>query len=106
MGPERRRSERIQRAFATEIIWHSGEGVYVREMAETENISTHGALLRMKRDAPVTHAIAVRAAPAGAWHFAQVKRSHGTTPDGWTQVAIDLAEPSEAFWGVSFSSSL
>lgn len=104
MGPERRRSRRIDHTLSAEIMWHSGEGIYVRERGETENVSTHGALLRMKSPTPVSQAISLRTAAGGAWQPAQVKRCDSKAPDGWTHVAIDLAEPSEAFWGVSFSS--
>lgn len=85
-------------------MWHSGEGIYVRERAETENVSTHGALLRLKPATPVSQAISLRTAAGGAWQPAEVKRYDSTAPDGWIHVAIDLAEPSEAFWGVSLSS--
>jgi hypothetical protein len=106
MGPERRRSQRIRHALSTEIMWHSGEGIYVREKAETENVSTHGALLRLKPATPVSQTISLRGAGGGAWQAAQVKRCESRSPDGWTHIAIDLAEPSEAVWGVSLSSAL
>lgn len=105
MGPERRRSRRIEHSLPTEIMWHSGEGIYVRETAETENVSPHGALLRLKPATPVSQSISLRAAAGGSWQAAQVKRSESRSPDGWTHIAIDLAEPSEAFWGVSLSPS-
>ncbi len=105
MGPERRRSQRIQHFLCTEIMWHSGEGIYVREQAETENVSPHGALLRLKPATPVSPTISLRSAVGGSWQVAQVKRRESSSPDGWTHIAIDLAEPSEAFWGVSLSSS-
>jgi hypothetical protein len=106
MGPERRRSARIQHFLYTEIMWHTGEGIYVRESAETENVSPHGALLRLKPATPVSQTVSLRAASGGSWQSAQVKRFESRSPDGWTHVAVDLAEPSEAFWGVSLSSSL
>ena len=106
MGPERRRSRRIERSLSTEIMWHSGEGIYVREAAETENVSSHGALLRMKPATPVSSAVSLRAGAGGAWRPAEVKRCDSKAPDGWTRVAIDLAEPSEAFWGVSLTSAV
>ncbi len=86
-------------------MWHSGEGIYVRETAETENVSSHGALLRLKPATPLSQTISLRAG-GGSWRLARVKRCESKTPDGWTHVAIDLAEPSEAFWGVSLSSTL
>lgn len=106
MGPERRRSQRIEHSLSTEIMWHSGEGIYVRETAETENVSSHGALLRMKPATPVSQAISLRTGAGGAWRPAEVKRCDSQAPDGWTRVAIDLGEPSEAFWGVSLTSAV
>jgi len=106
MGPERRRSQRIERSLLAEIRWHSGEGIYVRETAETENVSSHGALLRIRPATAVSLAISLRTAAGGSWRPAEVKRCDSQAPDGWTRVAIDLAEPSEAFWGVSLSSAV
>ncbi len=87
-------------------MWHSAEGIYVREKAETENVSSHGALLRMKLPAPMSPAISLRTGAGGAWRPAEVKRFDSKAPDGWTRVAIDLGEPSEAFWGVSLTSAV
>jgi hypothetical protein len=106
MGPERRRSARIQRFLCTEIMWHTGEGIYVREPAETENVSPHGALLRLKPATPVSQTVSLRGTSGGSWQSAQVKRCESRSPDGWTHIAVDLAEPSEAFWGVSLTSNL
>ncbi|MGH9777414.1 MAG: hypothetical protein ACRD5I_03290 [Candidatus Acidiferrales bacterium] len=106
MGPERRRSRRIERILSAEIRWHSGEGIYVREAAETENVSSHGALLRLKPTTPVSAVISLRTAAGGSWQPAEVKRCDSEAPDGWTRLAIDLAEPSEAFWGVSLTSAV
>jgi hypothetical protein len=106
MGPERRRSRRIQHFLSAEIVWHSGEGIYVREQAETENVSPHGALLRLKPATPLSQTISLRPAGGGSWQVAKVKRRETDSPDGWTHIAIDLAEPSEAFWGVSLTSAL
>jgi len=106
MSPERRRSQRIEHTLSAEIMWHSGEGIYVRETAETENVSSHGALLRVKPATAVSPTISLRTAGGGPWRPARVKRCDSQAPDGWTRVAVDLGEPSEAFWGVSLTSTL
>ena len=99
---ERRRSQRIHTVRPVEVARHAVEGIYVRDDAETDVVSAHGALLRMKRSLPIRVVVALSPTGAANWTMARVMRCDPPRPDGWTPVAVELAVPSEAFWGVLF----
>jgi hypothetical protein len=101
----RRRSDRVFLVVPVEVAWMRQDGTKLKESAKTEVVSAHGALLCMDAHLPlktqvvVTHRVTQRSSPA---------RVVGTQPaeaDGKLRVAVELDEPSEAFWGVSIPTS-
>jgi hypothetical protein len=95
---DRRRSPRLQAVTSVRVAWHNQEGSYARVQAETEDVSAHGALLRMDRELPPRSVVVLNHGPASNWTMARVMRSGPARPDGWTPVAVELAVPSESFW--------
>jgi len=88
-----------------EVAWHKADGTYTQQQAETEDVSPHGALLRMKHGLLVREVVVVRSGAAGDWSIARVMRCGPRRPEGWTPVGVELAVPSEGFWGSRFTSA-
>lgn len=103
---ERRRSQRTRTVKPVEVARHAEAGIYVWEQAETDVVSAHGALLRMKHNLPIREVITLRLPGATNWTMARVMRCDPPRPDGWTPVAVELAVPNEAFWGLLFWSGV
>ena len=99
---ERRRSQRIPMVKRVEVAWHAEDGTYVTEQAETVDVSSHGGLLRMKHELPLRQVVELIRGRDEDRALARVIRCGPARPDGWTPVAVELAVPSYAFWGVIF----
>jgi len=99
---DRRRSTRVLLVMPVDVVWASKEGVQVRESAETEVVSQHGAMLRMSSRLPVGVQVEVRRPGSGKSAKARVVGVGNPSPDGMARVAVELLAPSDAFWGVSF----
>lgn len=102
---DRRRSQRVPASHAVEVAWHRTDGTYTRQEAETADISPHGALLRMKHGLLVREVVMVRHGVTSEWSIARVMRCGPRCPEGWTPVGVELAVPSEGFWGSRFMSA-
>lgn len=95
---KQRRSPRIKAAKLVDVEWKRGDGLRIREPAETEVVSAHGAMLRLRaRIHPKTEIIlrqlsSRQAVPARVVHVA------AAGADGLPRVGIELASPNEAFW--------
>lgn len=105
-GNQRRGSQRIYAATSVEVGWHTDEGKYVTEHADTENVSAHGGLLRMKHGFPIRQVVDLSPTHATNWTRARVMRCDPPRREGWTSVAVELAVPSEGFWGILFWSGV
>lgn len=103
-GSERRRSQRIPVTKSLVVGWDKGDGIYVRKKARTENVSGHGALLRLEHTLPLHMIVALD--HAGSATVARVVRCEPPKAEGWAPVAVELAYPSQAFWGTLFWSGL
>lgn len=96
---ERRRSQRIPSVAPVKVAWHTQDGTFAKEQAETEDISEHGALLRMKHGFLVREVVVLSRDRATDWTMARVMRCGPPRPEGWIPVAVELAVPSQTFWG-------
>ncbi len=103
---ERRRSERTHVATSVTVAWHTEDGTYVTEQAETVDVSASGALLRMTHDHPLRQVIELIRGPEPEHTLARVMRSGPLSPEGGMLVALQLAVPSEVFWGIEFYSGV
>ena len=95
--PERRRSERIRVAVPVDVLWRGKDGVAHTEQAKTIEVNAHGAFLQMKNPPPVSTEIEL-----GRRKPNKKARARVVGRTGLTRVAVELAVPSYAFWGVSF----
>lgn len=97
---ERRRSPRVGAVRSVEVAWHTEDGKYLKEHAETEVVSAHGGLLWMEHQLSLRQVVQLTLDRQANWTLARVKRIGDPTPGGRVPVAVELAGPSETFWGV------
>jgi hypothetical protein len=103
---DRRRSTRVMLVMPVEVKWMSKDGPWVQEHAETEVVSQHGAMLKMKARLNPGMQIEIRRPSVGLSAKAKVVGVGNPSPDGMARVAVEMLSPSDAFWGVSFPSVL
>ena len=99
---ERRRSQRVRLAIPVEVAWTQEDGAQVKEHAETEILNAHGALLRMEPHLPIPIDIHLSRPRTQLFTQARVVGFREPTPGGLLGVAVELAAPSQTFWGISF----
>lgn len=100
-GSGRRRSQRVLLVIPVEVTWTSSSGVRVQEHAETEVVNAHGALLRMKAHLPRGAAVELTRLRTHEKARGQVVFASEAGPGGFYHIGVELAVPSEAFWGVT-----
>ncbi len=103
---ERRRSQRTHVLTSVTVAWHTQDGRYVTEQAKTVDVSASGALLRMEKDHPLRQVVELIRGPEPEHVLARVLRSGPLSPEGGMLVALQLAAPSEVFWGIEFYSGV
>lgn len=97
---ERRRSQRVHVAIPVEVTWTTKEGTRISEHAETEVVSAHGALLRVKTHHPIAAELIIVNLRTG--QSAQAKAvCTDSTAGGTIRLAVGLDTPAEALWGIS-----
>ncbi len=99
---DRRRSQRVLLVVQLEISWVSKDGIRVKEHAETEVVSQHGGMLKMGTKLPVGAQIEISRTALGKSMKAKVVGTSNPGQDGMARVAIELAAPSDNFWGINF----
>jgi hypothetical protein len=99
---DRRRSQRVHLAIPVEVGWTQEDGSPVSEHAETEVLNAYGALLRMKPHLPIPIDVELSKPREGLSTPARVVGFRKPTPKGLLGVAVELAAPSQTFWGISF----
>ena len=99
---ERRRSQRVHLAIPVEVRWTQEDGAPVNEHAETEVLNAHGALLRMKPHFPLPIDLHLSRPRTRLSTQARVVGFREPTLKGLLGVAVELAAPSQTFWGISF----
>ena len=99
---ERRRSRRVVLSIQVELAWTTPDGTNVKEEAVTEEISAHGAVLRMETCPPVEMEAELTNRCTGKSTRTRVVRIPDPERDQLTRVIVEFAVPSETFWGISF----
>ena len=103
---ERRRWQRTHVVTSVTVAWHTEDGRFVSEQVETVDVSASGALLRMEKEHPLRQVVELIRGPEPEHTLARVMRSGFPAPEGGTLVAVQLAAPSEVFWGIEFYSGV
>lgn len=90
-----------------EVKWMTHDGPWVQEHAETEVVSLHGAMLRMKARLTPGTQIEVRRPEIKKSAKAKVVGAGNPTTDGLARVAIEILAPNDStFWGISFPNAV
>ncbi len=90
-------------AIPVEVAWTQEDGAQVNEHAETEILNAHGALLRMKPHFPIPIDIHLSRPGTRLSTQARVVGLCELIPGGLLGITVELAAPSQTFWGISFS---
>lgn len=98
----RRRSDRFPVAVPLEVKWNASEGETVQADAEAVEVSAYGATLQMKTCPPVGAQIEVTHRFSGETAKARVVGLRHSKEHAAPAVAVELAVPSETFWGLTF----
>ncbi len=99
---ERRRSERISIVLKVMLITTREDGTKVKEQAESEVLSRHGALLRCKVRFPARSVVVLFNPRNGERIDARVIHESERNTDGFYRIAVEFAAASGRFWGVAF----
>jgi hypothetical protein len=96
-----RRSPRVAAVKRVDVEWRRKDGLRVRESAETEVVSAHGALLRLGVQIRPQTELILKELTTHQSVPARVVRVSPPAPDGIARLAVELATPSETFWGLT-----
>lgn len=100
---DRRRSTRVMLVIPVEVKYMTKEGPWVQEHAETEVVSLHGAMLRMKARLTPGTQMEVRRPEISKSAKAKVVGAGSPSNDGLARIAIEILPPNDStFWGVCF----
>ncbi len=99
---EQRRSQRVLLGIPVEVVWTRQDGVRVIEHAQTEIVNRHGALLHVETPIPIATQVKLLRPRQGLSTPARVVAKYPSQQDGLSRLAVELAVPSEKFWGLSF----
>ncbi len=101
-GSDRRRSTRVMLVIPVEVKWMTKDGPWVQEHGDTEVVSQHGAMLRLKtRLAPGTQ-VEIRRPAIGQSVKAKVVGVGNPSTDGLARIAVEMLVPNDTFWGINF----
>ena len=90
-----------------EVKYMTKEGPWVQEHGETEVVSQHGAMLRMKARLTPGTQMEVRRPEIGKSAKAKVVGAGSPSADGLARVAIEILAPNDStFWGISFPNAV
>ncbi len=96
---EHRRSQRVLIVIPVEVSWIAEDGTRIRIQAETEVVSTHGALLRTKNNPILPNKVEIIHLKTGFSAVARLVDIYPQDDQGVWRFALELAIPSETFWG-------
>ncbi len=99
---DRRRSQRVLLVLNVDVTWVSKDGIRVRESAETEVVSQHGAMLKMETKLSIGSQLELTRSSIGKAVKARVVGTSNPGQDGMARVAVELSLPSDNFWGITF----
>ena len=102
-GAQRRRSQRVHLAVPLNVVWKSSDGVRHSAHAKSEMVNAYGGLLQMNEPyPPLKQVVELSHSPKRQTSRARVVWV--TEPENGKPalIAVELASPSQAFWGISF----
>ena len=100
---DRRRSQRVRLAVPVDVAWKTSDGARHSEHAKSEVVSAYGGVLQMNEPYPPLKQVVELSHPSTHRSCrARVVWVMEPENDESARVAVELAIPSQAFWGISF----
>jgi len=102
-GAQRRRSQRVHLAVPVDVAWKTSDGVRHSEHANAEVVNAYGGLLEMIEPYPPLKQV-VELYHSSTHRSCRARVVWVTEPENGkpARIAVELAIPSQAFWGISF----
>ena len=102
-GAQRRRSQRVHLAVPVDVVWNTSDGAGHSEHAKSEVVNAHGGLLQMNEPYPLFKQV-VELSHVPKHQSSRARVVWVMEPDDGkpARIAVELAIPSQAFWGISF----
>ena len=98
-----RRSQRVRLAVPVDVVWKTSDGARHSEHAKSEVVNAYGGLLQMNEPyPPIKQVIELSHLPKHQTSRARVVWVMEPEDGKPARVAVELASPSQAFWGISF----
>jgi len=94
---ERRRSPRGQLVVPVQLEWTTDTGEYIEVNGETEIVSAHGALIRLKTAADIAPEVRIRNRQTGEMVWSSPVSEYPAQGDQ-RRVAFVLSTPDGTFW--------
>ncbi len=102
-GAQRRRSQRVHVTVPVEVAWETLDGARHSEHAKSEVVNAYGGLLQMNEPyPPLKQVVELSHLPKHQSSRARVVWVMEPENGKSARVAVELAIPSQAFWGISF----
>ena len=100
---ERRRSQRVRLAVPVEVAWKTSDGARHSVHAKSEVVNAYGGLLQMNEPyPPIKQVVELSHLPKHQSSRARVVWVMEPEDGKPARIAVELAIPSQAFWGISF----
>ena len=100
---EQRRSQRVRLAVPVDVAWKTSDSARHSEHAKSEVVNAHGGLLEMNEPYPPFKQVVELSHPS-THRSSQARVVWVLEPENGksARIAVELAIPSQAFWGISF----
>ncbi len=99
---ERRRCQRVRLAVPVDVVWKTSDGARHSEHAKSELVNAYGGLLEMNELYPLKQVVELSHSPKHQTSRARVVWVTEPEDGKSARIAVELAIPSQAFWGISF----
>ncbi len=97
---DRRRSQRVLIVIPVLMSWTNKDGVRIKEEAQTEVISRHGAMVRVKGSMMMGSDVELTRPQVHQSTKAKVVWVGKPDAEGFVRVGLELTIPTPEFWGV------
>ena len=102
-GAQRRRSQRVQLVVPVDMVWKTSDGARHTEHVKSVVVNAHGGLLQVNElYPPLKQALELSHLPKHQTSRARVVWIMEPEDGKPARIAVELAIPSQAFWGISF----
>ena len=100
---DRRRSQRVRVTVPVDVAWKTSDGAGHSEHAKSEVVNAYGGVLEMNEPYPPLKQVVELSQPS-THRSCRARVVWVMEPENGkaARIAVELAIPSQAFWGISF----